>query len=283
MSANNRRRAKKLKYIKALKNIFLISIIGSAFLYQILWFNSFNNISVSYELESYDEQLPESKNFGEYIDSLFTFMKENPINLTYVADDLIEKNSTLIQELGKEINETIKNGRQIYDAYLNDTLSRRNITRFFDSLWNNATKYIPANFLNPAKIEIYNGGLASVHSISFIGKAIINNRSAAFLKNSNNQLSPNEQLIIQITLLELIKTIIQLGLDFLIGLTIEILEETSQVYNTTIIYLNEFARKFELSLSFDIFGRFGLLPINLIYSVNLLSIFNHLNLERVLG
>lgn len=281
MSLNNRGYIRNIKYLNALKNIFLISIIGGAIIFQIVWFNSLDNISLSYELESYDDQSPEPKTYGEYIDSLFVFMINNPINLTQAADMIINVNTTYIGELEDLLNETITDAFQIYDAYLDGNFTRSNITTFFDQMWKNAIDIIPNEYLNPARIVLKNGGISSIESISFQSKVTIFNKLAIFLKNVNQRLSPNEELIIQLTLKELISTIINLGTDLLIDLTIEILEEISDVLNTTISYFNELSRKFDLSISFNIDGLFGLIPISFEFSINLVSIFNHLNLYRV--
>jgi len=282
MSFNNRRFARNINYVNTLKNIFLISIIGGAIIFQIAWFNSLDSISISYELESYDEEAPEPKTYGEYIDSLFLFMNNHPINITKAADMIININTTFIEELEEDLNETITQAFQIYDAYLNGNLTKSNITTFFEQMWEYAIDLIPNGYLNPAKIVLTNGGLSSIERISFKAKVRIFNKSAVFLRNANQRLSPNEKLIIQLTLKELISTVINLGTNLLIDLTIEILEEVSEVLNTTISYLNELSRKFDLSIFFDMNGLFGLIPIGFEFSVNLVSIFNQLDLPRVL-
>lgn len=280
MSIEDRERHKrKLKYINAGKNIFLIIVIGSAFMSQILWFSLAGDFSLSYDIETYDEKYPNAKSFGNLMNSFFEFMRDHPINFSQAANNVIKTNTSFIEQIEEEIQQNITNAQQIYDAYMNNNISESSIITFLDQTWNNVKSVMPADFLNPAKVILKNGGFAPIESISFKGKVSINNRSATFLKNINNKLSQDEQLVLQITLKQVLVAIINIGMNLLVEVTLQVLDTSPhEVYNTTIQYFRNFANNFGLNLEFNVYGVFGLLPISLDYSIDLITIFKHLNI-----
>ncbi len=270
---------RKIKYVNAGKNLFMIFIIGSTFMFQVFWFSLAENFSITYDIETYNEKYPNAQSFGDFVDSVFGFMRDNPINFSQAAEDIIETNATFISELEDEANQSISRAQEVFDCFLNNNISESSIIVFIGQMWKNAKNVIPADFLNPAKIIMQNRGIASIKSISFKGIVIINNRSAVFLENLNNKLSRNEDLIIQITLKQLIVTAINLGIDLFVDLTLQVLKTPPhKVYNNTLTYFKDFANNFEFSLSFSVSGVLGLLPLSLYYSIELSTIFKHLNI-----
>ncbi|MGV9197807.1 MAG: hypothetical protein ACOC4M_03060 [Promethearchaeia archaeon] len=283
MSKISKKQQRKINYTNAGKNLFLMVIISSVVIYQILWFESAQNISISYDLKEYEIDVPEIKTFDEYLEYLFEYMQSNPINLTNAADRILHENETLIDNIEDELNKTITEVEQIYKAYKNKTLERKFIVDFFELMWHKGIDIlIPEGFLEPSFIIISIGGWASVLDISFYGKVLLGNKSALFLENINHILSPNEDLRLEITLKDLIAAIANIAFDLLIDLTIEILENYNEVLETVLSYLNEFLKEFEVSLAFNGKGLVGLLNLKFDLSVDLKSILDELQIESVL-
>ncbi|MGV9173366.1 MAG: hypothetical protein ACOC35_12505 [Promethearchaeia archaeon] len=283
MSKISKKQQRKINYTNAGKNLFLMVIVSSVVIYQILWFESAQNISISYDLKEYEIDVPEIKTFDEYLEYLFEYMQSNPINLTNAANRILYENETLIDNIEDEINKTITEVQQIYDAYTDETLERKFIVDFFELMWHKGIDIlIPEGFLEPSFIIISIGGWASVLDISFYGKVLLGNKSALFLENINHILSPNEDLRLEITLKDLIAAIANIAFDLLIDLTIEILENYNEVLETVLSYLNEFLKEFEVSLAFNGKGLVGLLNLKFDLSVDLKSILDELQIESVL-
>ncbi|MGV9203320.1 MAG: hypothetical protein ACOC44_04780 [Promethearchaeia archaeon] len=283
MSKISKKQQRKINYTNAGKNLFLMVIVSSVVIYQILWFESAQNISISYDLKEYEIDVPEIKTFDEYLEYLFEYMQSNPINLTNAADRILHENETLIDNIEDELNKTITEVEQIYKAYKNKTLERKFIVDFFELMWHKGIDIlIPEGFLEPSFIIISIGGWASVLDISFYGRVLLGNKSALFLENINHILSPNEDLRLEITLKDLIAAIANIAFDLLIDLTIEILENYNEVLETVLSYLNEFLKEFEVSLAFNGKGLVGLLNLKFDLSVDLKSILDELQIESVL-
>lgn len=283
MSKFSKKQARKINYINAAKNLILMGIISFLLVYQILWFESAQNISISYDLGEYEVDVPEIKSFDEYIEYLFSYMQSNPINLTK-AENRVLQNDTFVKNIEEELNKTITEVQQIYDAYKNETLEKRFIIGFFEQMWQNGIDFfIPEDFFNPSFVIITISGWASIFDISFYGKVLLQDESALFLENVNDILSPNEDLKLQITLKAIIETIASIAFDLLIDLTIRILDDYDMVLDTVLEYFNEFLKDFNISLAFDGNGLVGLLYLNFDLAVDLKAIFNNLNIGSVLS
>ncbi|MFO8017624.1 MAG: hypothetical protein R6U96_03255 [Promethearchaeia archaeon] len=284
MPQTSRKQKRKINYTNAAKHLFLMGLLGTLALYQVLWIQSAQNISVSYDISEYNIDAPEIKSFDDYIESLFEYMQSYPINLTSAANYVYDENKTLIENIEEELGYNITEVQEIYDAYSSGTLTEVYVIPFLEQMWRyGRDRFIPESLLEPSYINITISGWASIYDISFFGKIHLQGRSVLFLENLNNVLTPVDDLILQITIRDLVIAIMDIAFEFFIDLTVQILEDTGDVLDSFLNYLNEFLNDFDISVTFNGEALIGLLRTDFGFLVDLKSIIDNLQLESVLS
>jgi hypothetical protein len=215
--------------------------------------------------------------FFQYFFSYLDNSTEN-INLT-AATESVMQNDTLINQIEASIPTVISFAQQIYDAYLNGSLSWDLMIQFFQQMWMNAfTSQIPPKWFKPAFIYITNGGWIAIENVSIDGNFLWNNNTTPFTKIENQALEPKKNITIEISIAEMIRSIGRLAFDKLVNITMALLLVNPQgIIETFTTYFETLIYTMSLKLSVQFSAILGLFPVSLDMELDLTKILQNLN------
>lgn len=259
MDYNNRQ---KLSLAHTIKSIGLVAIIFGLIFFQFQWFAATSDVEIDYDFTKYTEAEFERPDLTDYFNTLIEFIAENSINFTESAENAFN-NETLKGNIEDQINQTLTTVQQVYEAYLNGSLTNL-IYDFFREMWRDVLQsYIPEEYLEPTYITISKKGWSAIENITASLNLILNGKSDPILKEIGKSLSNIAPLVLEISLASIVKSLISLAYDLLVDLTVNILEQTNSTISESFIdYLFYLILDNELSVSLKFEGLFGLLPIS---------------------
>ncbi len=150
----SRKKLRKISHIKIIKNAPVALIIFGIVIFQVLWFISLSEISITYDFSNYTEESINVDSFDTFMDDVFTYINENQINFTEVVNEVLQ-NETLMSEINFYVNYTITTVEQIIEAVMNETLVEIYLNQFIRQLWFNSIKYFINDILNLSNIYSY--------------------------------------------------------------------------------------------------------------------------------
>jgi hypothetical protein len=220
--------------------------------------------------------------FEYIINYIETTNYTNAINFTAAENATFADYPELIQQISDFLHITITTAKQIYDAYLNGSLSLDYMLSYLRDLWLEVlSKYIPTGWFNPGIITLTNDGYVAIRNIEIVGDFSINNRSLNFLKFAQDDLTPGNKVKMELSLASLILAMANLAFDEIVGVTLSLLKEDpigflknfTQVFHT-------FSLSFELNANVRLRAVAGFMPFSIDFHINLQSIVKKLEEKR---
>jgi len=264
----------KVNLLRSFKNLFCVLILIGLIFFQLFWFVSMRNLEISFDLSAY-ENFNKNMNAEEYFSRLFNYMRENPYSLNASAHNALE-NETLVSEIEEKINKSINMPEDVYNAYINEKISKNLLLAFLNELWKGVITLIPKEYFKPAYIEISNEGWAQITNVSIQGRIFFEEKNILFLENLNNVLGFNQSLELILSIADLVNAITEVSFSNLVNITLNYLERNGTIENSFLYYLKELIKSFDLDLILRGNALAGLIPVNIFLNISLNTIINNI-------
>jgi len=276
----SRKKLRKISHIKIIKNTPIALLIFGIVIFQILWFISLSEISITYDFSNYTEESISVDSFDTFMEDIFTYINENQINFTEVVDEVLQ-NETLMAEINFYINYTITTVEQIIEAVLNGTLNENYLIQYIKQFWfNGITYFLPEGYFQSAYINFTSKGWATIQNIHAYLDLLFRNETYRLLEPSKgmNTLSSMQPLILNFSIAHLLSNLIMLNFDTLVEITYVIFLDTGNIIDNLLIYFNELFNETNISATVYFSGTFGFFPLSFNLNLDLKLI-----LQKIIG
>ncbi len=270
----SRKKLRQISHFKVIKNAPVALLIFGIVIFQILWFISLSEISITYDFSNYTEENINVDSFDTFMEDVFTYIKENQINFTEAVNEVLQ-NETLMSEINSHLNYTITTVEQIIEAVRNETLAEIYLNQFIRQLWLNSIPYfISEGYFQSAYINFTNKGWATIQNIDVYLDLFFRNQTYRLLKplKGMESLSSGQPLILNFSIASFLTNLIMLSFDTLVEITIRLVLETGDFIENILIYFNELFDETNISAKIHFSGTFGFIPLSIDLIIELKTI-----------
>jgi hypothetical protein len=284
----NEREKRILWRIQLIKTLPFIFLMLGLVVYQFEAIDSLERLDFSYDFSNYLDETPSGIPFpledfkasvpdieditrGEGLEDAFDFFfayfaagnVSETVNLTAAESQVFIDDPDLIVDIGTNLSTTIVNGSQIYLAFLNGQLDKNFLISFLRTLWYIAFEsFIPERWFQNGSIFVNNNGFMILKEIHILGIFQLPSSSAVFVDFYQAQLTPNDKLHIQLSLVNLIYAIAEIALGDLIDIIISLLPtEPLGILKSFQEYFQNFFQNIDLSVKISLGARVGFIAV----------------------
>jgi hypothetical protein len=237
----------------------------------------------------------QNNTFYQYVEQMVQYIEETSnittANLTQAEQTVIEQQEhytgpfeiltppefdalSNIGQIEYLLKTTITAAHQIYSAYLNGSLVEQYILQFLRDVWRTLIdEFLPEEWKNPSHIYIENNGTFPIRDLEMIGTFHLNQNEIIFLHYNTTELRRRERASISLSLIEIIKGILEITFEELVLKTLQILREQNF---TALLSFPEYLKEILLAIKIEaqlmITARLGLIPISIAFRIDLTSI-----------
>ncbi|MFX1501742.1 MAG: hypothetical protein ACFFDH_12325 [Promethearchaeota archaeon] len=260
----SRKKLRKISHLQTVKNAPVAVLFFLIIIFQFLWFISLSEISITYDFSNYTEKNVSEKSFDGFMEDIFTYINENQINFTMVSNEVLQ-NDSLISEINYSLNYTITTVEQIFEAVNNKSLDDYYLNQYIRQLWFTSIKsFIPEGYFQSAFINITNEGWATIQNVDVYLDLFFRNKTYRLLKplDGIKSLSSKHQLILNLSIAELLSNLILLSFDQLVNTTFRILLDIGHITDNILIYFYELFNESLFLVKIHFSGNFGFIPLS---------------------
>ena len=302
------RKMKNIQRIQLIKTVpFLVLIIGLLF-FQVNWFISLQELHITYDFSNY-QVLPTGSNefelplnssephsaqvinlnstsdlMGEGADGFFqqvisylTTNHSESLNFSQAENFTFQNATDIRYNVEHLLNTTLNSSQDLYLQFLRvhdaniTALLYQYISAFMYDLWNNAVQQlIPDSWFDPAYLNITNEGDFIYFNLNFSGNFRWLNYSSNFLNYTLPIFQQQETLTLNITMADLMNSLLSIAIDALVNLTLTQLSvDPVGILRDFSTYMQLFFQQIEIFVDMHIGGVVGFLPVKIVLSVNI--------------